>query len=125
VSFLKEDRGYRPFAFVRYFLTIFTGYKRNSGQLVSEQAKNFIRVQSLTCAMTICKVVPTTPRQIVNRRKSAADPAARCRRYLTATTIIYLYKTASKRKKHTLEPSLKSFLLCQKAPETVHPASLP
>jgi hypothetical protein len=34
-----------------FILTIFTGYKGNSGELVSERAKkNFIRIQSLTCA---------------------------------------------------------------------------
>jgi hypothetical protein len=108
-----------------FILTIFTGYKGNSGELVSGHAKNFIRIQSLTCAITICEEVPTTPREIVNRRNSAADPAARCRRYLTATANIQLHKNASKRKKHTLEPPLNLFSLCQKAPEIVQPVSLP
>jgi hypothetical protein len=40
-----------------------------------------------------------------------ADPAARCRRYLTTTAIIQLHKNASERKNHTLEPPLNLFLI--------------
>ena len=69
--------------------------------------KNFIRIQSLTCAITICEEVLTMPREIVNRRNNAADPAARCRRYATTTAIIPLHKTGNKRNKHT--PPLNRF----------------
>jgi hypothetical protein len=87
-------------------LTIFTGLQREFLGVSFRARKNFICIQSLTCAITIFGEVPTPPRQIVNMRNSAADAAARCSRYLTETAIIQLYKNASQRKEHTLETAL-------------------
>jgi hypothetical protein len=122
----RRRRGYRPFVFVRFYPNYLYDLQRNSGELVSERAKKLHLHSVVDLRDTICEEVPRTPRQIVNRRNSEADPAARLPSVSSTAVISISQKRHQTKKTHTLETLLiKPSVIMPESAEINQRASLP